>query len=88
VVDEVRRSRYAVGAVFCVHGAVTGSFATRVPWIQDHASGLIAPSVIGGIVQATNLTISFLVVTLLTCGIAALGPRTTPEDPGGSAGLT
>ncbi|MFE0516562.1 MFS transporter [Streptomyces sp. NPDC058964] len=35
---EVRRSRYAVAAVFAVHGAVTGSFATRVPWIQDHAS--------------------------------------------------
>ncbi|MFD3734360.1 MFS transporter [Streptomyces sp. NPDC058632] len=34
---EVRRARYAVGAVFAVHGAVTGSFATRVPWIQDHA---------------------------------------------------
>ncbi|MET9154185.1 MFS transporter [Streptomyces griseoflavus] len=35
--QEVRRARYAVGAVFAVHGAVTGSFATRVPWIQDHA---------------------------------------------------
>jgi len=35
---DVRRSRYAVAAVFAVHGAVTGSFATRVPWIQDHAS--------------------------------------------------
>ncbi|WP_406433512.1 MFS transporter [Streptomyces sp. NBC_00631] len=35
---EVRRARYAVAAVFTVHGAVTGSFATRVPWIQDHAS--------------------------------------------------
>ncbi|MFI5824432.1 MFS transporter [Streptomyces rishiriensis] len=34
---EVRRARYAVAAVFTVHGAVTGSFATRVPWIQDHA---------------------------------------------------
>ncbi|MFF8033185.1 MULTISPECIES: MFS transporter [unclassified Streptomyces] len=34
---DVRRARYAVGAVFAVHGAVTGSFATRVPWIQDHA---------------------------------------------------
>ncbi|TCC61941.1 MFS transporter [Kribbella pittospori] len=33
----VRRSRYAVAAVFCVHGSVTGSFATRVPWIQEHA---------------------------------------------------
>ncbi|MFG2950105.1 MFS transporter [Streptomyces adustus] len=36
--SEVRRARYAVAAVFAVHGAVTGSFATRVPWIQDHAS--------------------------------------------------
>ncbi|MGV9695423.1 MFS transporter [Streptomyces sp. NPDC003470] len=35
--SEVRRARYAVAAVFAVHGAVTGSFATRVPWIQDHA---------------------------------------------------
>ena len=36
--DEVKRARYALAAVFTVHGAVTGSFATRVPWIQDHAS--------------------------------------------------
>ncbi|MCF3135294.1 MFS transporter [Streptomyces olivochromogenes] len=34
---DVRRARYAVAAVFAVHGAVTGSFATRVPWIQEHA---------------------------------------------------
>lgn len=34
---EVRHARYAVAAVFAVHGSVTGSFATRVPWIQDHA---------------------------------------------------
>ncbi|MFE7856974.1 MFS transporter [Streptomyces sp. NPDC057403] len=34
---EVRRARYAVAAVFAVHGAVTGSFATRVPWVQEHA---------------------------------------------------
>ncbi|GGQ68931.1 MFS transporter [Streptomyces althioticus] len=33
----MKRARYAVAAVFAVHGAVTGSFATRVPWIQDHA---------------------------------------------------
>lgn len=33
----VRRARFAIAAVFCVHGAVTGSFATRVPWIQEHA---------------------------------------------------
>lgn len=36
--QSLRRARYAVAAVFCVHGAVTGNFATRVPWIQDHTS--------------------------------------------------
>ncbi|MFF4186091.1 MFS transporter [Streptomyces sp. NPDC001691] len=34
---RLRRARLAVAAVFCVHGAVTGNFATRVPWIQEHA---------------------------------------------------
>jgi MFS family permease len=34
----VRRARYAVATVFAAHGAVAGSFATRVPWIQDHSS--------------------------------------------------
>ncbi|MFF9124923.1 MFS transporter [Streptomyces sp. NPDC014889] len=42
---EVRRARYAVAAVFAVHGAVTGSFATRVPWIQDHAG--VSPGQLG-----------------------------------------
>ncbi|MEE1929008.1 MFS transporter [Streptomyces sp. TRM 70351] len=36
-VRRVRRARLAVAAVFAVHGAVTGGFATRIPWIQDHA---------------------------------------------------
>ncbi|MDX2813607.1 MFS transporter [Streptomyces sp. PA03-5A] len=34
---RLRRAHLAVAAVFAVHGAVTGSFATRVPWIQEHA---------------------------------------------------
>ncbi|MFG3656431.1 MFS transporter [Streptomyces sp. NPDC047706] len=42
---EVTRARYAVAAVFAVHGAVTGSFATRVPWIQDHAG--VSPGQLG-----------------------------------------
>ncbi|MGW1539605.1 MFS transporter [Streptomyces sp. NPDC002309] len=42
---EVVRARYAVAAVFAVHGAVTGSFATRVPWIQDHAG--VSPGQLG-----------------------------------------
>lgn len=36
--SQLKRARYAVAAVFCVHGAVTGSFATRIPWIQEHAA--------------------------------------------------
>ncbi|MEU7577831.1 MFS transporter [Streptomyces sp. NPDC041068] len=35
--QRLKRARIAVAAVFCVHGAVAGSFATRVPWIQEHA---------------------------------------------------
>ncbi|QKV91559.1 MFS transporter [Streptomyces sp. NA02950] len=31
----IRRARRAVAAVFAVHGAVTGNFATRIPWIQE-----------------------------------------------------
>nr|WP_203590793.1 MFS transporter [Streptomyces sp. SID13031] len=44
-VTEIRQARYAVAAVFCVHGSVAGSFATRVPWIQDHAS--VSPGQLG-----------------------------------------
>ncbi|MFI6289644.1 MFS transporter [Streptomyces sp. NPDC051018] len=33
---QLVRARFAVAVVFCVHGAVAGSFATRIPWIQDH----------------------------------------------------
>jgi fucose permease len=32
---DVRRARMAVAAVFAVHGAVTGNFATRIPWVQE-----------------------------------------------------
>ncbi|MBW5482529.1 MFS transporter [Streptomyces bambusae] len=41
--SRLRRARFSIAAVFCAHGAVTGSFATRIPWIQDHA-GLDAGS--------------------------------------------
>jgi predicted MFS family arabinose efflux permease len=32
----IRRARAATSAVFAVHGAVTGTFAARVPWVADH----------------------------------------------------
>ncbi|WP_051939182.1 MFS transporter [Phaeacidiphilus oryzae] len=33
---RLQRARRSVAVVFAVHGAVTGSFATRIPWIQGH----------------------------------------------------
>jgi len=33
---DIRRARRAVAAVFTVHGAVSGTFATRIPWIKGH----------------------------------------------------
>ncbi|SFC90501.1 MFS transporter [Streptomyces aidingensis] len=33
---DARRARRAVSAVFAVHGAVAGSFVTRIPWIKEH----------------------------------------------------
>jgi MFS family permease len=50
---DVVRARVGVSIVFAVHGAVTGTFATRVPWLADriHAGpgllglALIAPSI-------------------------------------------
>ncbi|SPE48354.1 Inner membrane protein YbjJ [Streptomyces netropsis] len=42
---RVRRARIAVATVFAVHGAVTGNFAARVPWVQEHAG--ISPGQLG-----------------------------------------
>ncbi|MFI1257788.1 MFS transporter [Streptomyces netropsis] len=42
---RVRRARIAVAAVFAVHGAVTGNFAARVPWVQEHTG--ISPGQLG-----------------------------------------
>ncbi|MEU3988835.1 MFS transporter [Streptomyces platensis] len=42
---ELRRARRAVAAVFLVHGSVTGNFATRIPWIQDHTA--VSPGQLG-----------------------------------------
>ncbi|MFK0294154.1 MFS transporter [Streptomyces sp. NPDC090442] len=42
---QLRRARWAIAAVFLVHGSVTGNFATRIPWIQDHTQ--IPPGQLG-----------------------------------------
>jgi predicted MFS family arabinose efflux permease len=33
----LRRARIATSVIFAAHGAVTGTFAARVPWVADHA---------------------------------------------------
>jgi MFS family permease len=51
--QSLRRARISVSAVFVIHGAVAGSFATRIPWIKDHLQlspgqlglALVAPAV-------------------------------------------
>lgn len=51
--QEARRARVRVALVFAVHGAVTGSFVTRIPWLQDHLEltagqlglALVAPAI-------------------------------------------
>jgi MFS family permease len=50
---QLRRARVAVSLMFVTHGAVSGSFATRVPWLADHlhlsagtlGMALLAPAV-------------------------------------------
>lgn len=34
--ERASRARTAVGAVFLTHGAASGTFATRIPWIREH----------------------------------------------------
>jgi hypothetical protein len=33
---ELRAARVATSLIFAVHGAVTGTFAARLPWLADH----------------------------------------------------
>lgn len=42
---DVRRAHFAVAAAFAVHGAVQGTFATRIPWIKDHLG--LGPAALG-----------------------------------------
>jgi predicted MFS family arabinose efflux permease len=90
----VKRARVGVCVVFAVHGAVYGSFATRIPWLADrlHAGpgplglALIAPAV--GAIAAMPLTArvihrfrsrpTMLVLLLSWCG-ALLLPALAPN---------
>lgn len=67
--DEMRRAWFAVGAVFAVHGAVTGGFATRIPWVRERLGlsagalglALLAPAIgaIGAMPAAGGLSHRF-----------------------------
>jgi fucose permease len=48
--DSVRRGRIAVSAIFAVHGVVQGSYAGRLPWLQNHIHA--APGILGAVMIA------------------------------------
>jgi predicted MFS family arabinose efflux permease len=39
--QSLRRPRIATSVIFAAHGAVTGTFAARVPWIADHVGAAV-----------------------------------------------
>src|ERR1700754_2045491 len=39
--QSLRRARVATSAIFAAHGAVTGTFAARVPWIAEHVGARV-----------------------------------------------
>ncbi|HLK43694.1 MAG TPA: MFS transporter [Thermoleophilia bacterium] len=47
---SVRRGRFAVSAIFAVHGTVQGTYASRLPWLQNHIHA--APGVLGAVMVA------------------------------------
>ncbi|SFE63810.1 Predicted arabinose efflux permease, MFS family [Actinacidiphila alni] len=42
---RVRRAHLAIAVAFAVHGAASGTFATRIPWIKDHLD--LGPGALG-----------------------------------------
>jgi hypothetical protein len=48
-----------------------------------YTSGLIAPSLIGGVAQATSLVVSFCVVTALACGLSVFAGVLRSAERGG-----
>lgn len=83
---HLRRARVATSAVFAAHGAVTGTFAARVPWIVDHVGvgpgglgiallmpgvgALVAMPLSGRLVHRFDLR--SLVRVLMLCWVGAL----------------
>lgn len=52
---RVGRDRFVVGAVFVVHGAVSGTWTGRIPWVQEHihaSLGVLGAAMVAGTVGA------------------------------------
>jgi predicted MFS family arabinose efflux permease len=90
---NVRRARIATSTIFAVHGAVTGTFAARVPWLADHVGvgpgglglallmpgvgALIAMPLSGRLVHRYDLRSLVRVLILLWCAALLLPPLPT-----------
>ncbi|WP_305783003.1 MFS transporter [Symbioplanes lichenis] len=90
----LRHARVATSVIFAVHGAVTGTFAARVPWIADHVGvgagglgvallmpgvgALLAMPLSGRLVHRFDLRALTRVLILLWC--AALALPALPAD--------
>jgi predicted MFS family arabinose efflux permease len=70
---RVRTAHLAIATVFAVHGAVQGTFATRIPWIKDHL-GLSAGAL--GIALVCPAIGSMLTMPLAGRLMHKLGSRT------------
>jgi MFS family permease len=92
----IRRARIAIAFLFAVHGAVTGTFATRIPWIAEHlhtdAGGLGLALLFGsvGAMTAMPLTGRFtyrirarllVPVLMVTWCFAVIVPALAPNLP-------
>jgi MFS family permease len=83
---ELRRARFATSTIFAVHGAVTGTFAARVPWVADHvgtgAGGLGLALLMPGVGALLAMPVSgrlahrfdlrLLIRVMIVCWAAAL----------------
>jgi predicted MFS family arabinose efflux permease len=88
VPPELRRARVATGVVFAVHGAVTGTFAARIPWIAGHVGvgvgglgvallmpgfgAMLAMPLSGRLVHRHNLRSLVRVLILIWCAALVL----------------
>jgi predicted MFS family arabinose efflux permease len=84
----VRRARTATSTMFAVHGAVTGTFAARLPWLADHVGvgvgglgvallmpgvgALLAMPLSGRLVHRYDLRVLVRVLILLWCAALLL----------------